>query len=56
MTTATVSITASTRTRDVLPLGLARDFEGSRATRPQQNSERPASIKEAIMRWLNEEL
>jgi hypothetical protein len=56
VTTATASITARTRTRDVLPLGLARDFEGSRGSRPQQPSERPASIKEAIMRWLNEEL
>jgi hypothetical protein len=46
----------STRTRDVLPLALARDFEGTRTARPQSPSERPASIKEAILRWLNEEL
>ena len=56
MSTATATTTASTRTRDVLPLGLARDFEGARPTHPQSPSGRPASIKEAIMRWLNEEL
>lgn len=56
MNTATASTTASTRTREVLPFALARDYEGTRSTHPQSPSGRPASIKEAIMRWLNEEL
>lgn len=56
MSTATAATTASTRTRDVLPLALARDFEGARLTHAQSPSGRPASIKEAIIRWLNEEL
>jgi hypothetical protein len=56
VSSATAATTASTRTRDVLPLGLSRDFEGPRAARPQSPSERPASIKEAVTRWLNEEL
>jgi hypothetical protein len=56
VSTATASTTASTRTRDVLPLAMARDFEGSRSARAPSPSGRPASIKEAIIRWLNEEL
>ncbi|HLL04473.1 MAG TPA: hypothetical protein VK539_28070 [Myxococcaceae bacterium] len=56
MSTATASTTASTRTREVLPFALTRDYEGARPTHPQSPSGRPASIKEAIMRWLNEEL
>ena len=56
MSTATAATTASTRTREVLPLGLTRDFEGTRPTHPQSPSGRPASIKEAVVRWLNEEL
>jgi hypothetical protein len=56
VSTATAATTASTRTREVLPFALPRDFEGGRPTHPQSPSGRPASIKEAIMRWLNEEL
>jgi hypothetical protein len=56
VTTATASTTASTRTRDVLPLAMARDLEGTRMARPSSPSGRPASIKDAIIRWLNEEL
>jgi hypothetical protein len=56
VTTATAATSASTRTRDVLPLAMAQGFEGSRLARPSLPSERPASIKDAIIRWLNEEL
>ena len=56
MNTATAATTASTRTREVLPHLLARDFEGTRSTHAQSPSGRPASIKEAVVRWLNEEL
>lgn len=53
---ATASTSAPTRTRDVLPLALSRDFEGWRGSRTQSPAERPTSIKEAVIRWLNEEL
>jgi hypothetical protein len=56
VTTATVSTTAATRTRDVLTLSLTRELEGTVTARPASASQRPASIKEAIVRWLNEEL
>jgi hypothetical protein len=56
VTLATVATAAATRIREVLPRAMARDLEGTRLARPSPPSERPASIKEAIIRWLNEEL
>ena len=56
MTAATASTSAGTRTREVLPLAMAQGFEDTRLARPSSPSRRPASIKEAVIRWLNEEL
>ncbi len=47
---------AQARTRDALPPGLLRDLDGTPRARARQASERPTSIKDAIVRWLNEEL
>ena len=56
MTGATTVTSAGTHIRQVLPPAMARELEGSRLARPSSLAERPASIKEAIIRWLNEEL
>jgi hypothetical protein len=56
VTAATATPNAGTHIRQVLPLAMARDLEGTRLAHPSSPSERPASIKEAIIRWLNEEL
>lgn len=56
MTAATATTSASTRTRDVFPLALTREFEGTHMARPPSSAQRPASIKDAVIRWLNEEL
>lgn len=45
-----------TRTREALPPALARDLESHASPRTRSATERPASIKDAIIRWLNEEL
>jgi hypothetical protein len=54
MTTATSP--AATRLREALPLSLVRELEGVLSGRHPPPAERPASIKEALIRWLNEEL
>ncbi len=52
MTTTTVTDTR--HIRELLPLGLIRDLQGAH---PPVSEERPSpSIREAIIRWLNEEL
>lgn len=47
-----------TRTREPLPPSLTRDWDGTAAATRNRGgaSERPPSIKDAIIRWLNEEL
>lgn len=46
-----------TRTRETLPPSLTRDWDGTATSRNRgAASERPPSIKDAIIRWLNEEL
>ncbi|EAU62055.1 hypothetical protein [Stigmatella aurantiaca] len=52
---ATAAVSAATRTREVLPTPLARELEGLLGPRIR-NAGRPPSIKDAIIRWLNEEL
>lgn len=54
--TATASTTAATRTRDVLPAALAREVESLLSAKARPSAERPTSIKDAVVRWLNEEL
>ena len=56
MSAATAATSAATRIRQVLPLAMTRELEGKRPAHPSSPSERPASVKEAIIRWLNEEL
>ena len=49
--------TVQTRTREPLPAALMRELDGHTAARTRTGAEqRPASIKDAIIRWLNEEL
>jgi hypothetical protein len=46
-----------TRTREPLPPSLTRDWDGIVPSRNRgAANERPPSIKDAIIRWLNEEL
>jgi hypothetical protein len=52
----TVRPSLQTRTREALPAALLRDRDGAASARTRQSAERPASIKDAIIRWLNEEL
>lgn len=55
MTSTTASDTR--HIRDVLPFGLIRDLRDVRPTQPPPPAEPPsASIKDAIVRWLNAEL
>ncbi|MBN1208201.1 MAG: hypothetical protein JXB05_25285 [Myxococcaceae bacterium] len=52
MTTATATDTR--HIRDLLPMGLIRDLQGAQ---PAMSEEKPTpSIREAIIRWLNQEL
>lgn len=44
----------TSRTREALPASSTREMEAG-ASR-SRSAERPASIKDAIVRWLNEEL
>ena len=44
------------RTREALPPSLTRDLDGTASARTRSAAERPTSIKDAIIRWLNEEL
>ncbi|MDC0708109.1 hypothetical protein POL68_06470 [Stigmatella sp. ncwal1] len=53
---ATAAAKAATRTREVLPNPLARELEGLLGPHARYPSGRPPSIKDAIIRWLNEEL
>ncbi|XXF80803.1 hypothetical protein P2318_13900 [Myxococcaceae bacterium GXIMD 01537] len=47
--------TVQSRTREALPAALIRELD-SATLRARTPGERPASIKDAIIRWLNEEL
>jgi hypothetical protein len=42
--------------RELLPLGLIRDLPAARYAQPPPRMEQPASLKVAIVRWLNAEL
>lgn len=57
-TAVTTRTQVQTRTRETLPPSLTRDWDGSATPRGNRGSasERPPSIKDAIIRWLNEEL
>lgn len=52
----TARTTVQMRTREALPPSLGRDLESIASPRPRSSGERPTSIKDAIIRWLNEEL
>lgn len=47
---------SSSRTREPAPAALVRDSDAVRAPRTRLASERPSSIREAIVRWLDQEL
>jgi hypothetical protein len=47
---------SSPRTREPAPAALLRDSDAVRAPRTRMASERPSSIREAIVRWLDQEL
>ncbi|WP_194858504.1 MULTISPECIES: hypothetical protein [unclassified Myxococcus] len=44
------------RTRELMPASMLRDADAARLPRTRLDSERPASIREAIVRWLDQEL
>jgi hypothetical protein len=46
----------SSRTREPAPAALVRDSDAVRAPRTRLAAERPASIREALIRWLDQEL
>jgi hypothetical protein len=47
---------SSARTREPAPAAMVRDSDAVRAPRTRLAAERPASIREAIVRWLEQEL
>jgi hypothetical protein len=47
---------AATRTREVLPTSLARELEGLLGPHARPLTGRRPTLKDAIIRWLNEEL
>jgi len=53
---STAAAYAATRTREVLPTPLARELEGLLGPHARPLAGRPPTIKDAIIRWLNEEL
>ncbi|WP_426752839.1 hypothetical protein [Myxococcus sp. Y35] len=44
------------RTRELMPASMLRDADAARSPRTRLDAERPASIREAIIRWLDQEL
>ncbi|MCP3137504.1 hypothetical protein [Pyxidicoccus xibeiensis] len=50
------SRSAPSRSREPAPASLVRDSDSVRAPRTRLASERPTSIREAIVRWLDQEL
>ncbi|QSQ25251.1 hypothetical protein JY651_10105 [Pyxidicoccus parkwayensis] len=56
MSFAAVAPSPSSRTRESAPAVLVRDSDAVRTPRTRLASERPASIREAIVRWLDQEL
>lgn len=44
------------RTREPAPAALVRDSDAVRTPRTRLAAERPASIRDAIIRWLDQEL
>jgi hypothetical protein len=46
----------SSRTREPAPAALVRDSDAVRTPRTRLAAERPASIRDAIVRWLDQEL
>ncbi len=44
------------RTREPMPASMLRDADSARTPRTRLYAERPASIREAIVRWLDQEL
>ena len=55
-TSAATRMHVQRRTREALPPSLTRDLDGTASARTRSAAERPTSIKDAIIRWLNEEL
>ncbi len=56
-TSVATRTTVQTRTREPLPAALLRELDGTTLARTRTAAEqRPTSIKDAIIRWLNEEL
>ena len=53
---AVASRTSLPRTREFMPVPMLRDADAARTPRTRLDSERPASIREAIFRWLDQEL
>ncbi|WP_205520334.1 hypothetical protein [Pyxidicoccus caerfyrddinensis] len=47
---------SSPRTREPAPAALVRDSDAVRTPRTRLAAERPASIRDAIVRWLDQEL
>lgn len=57
MSSAAVASRASLpRTRELMPASMLRDADAARLLRTRLDAERPASIREAIVRWLDQEL
>lgn len=47
---------SSSRTREPVPAVLIRDADAVRTPRTRLAAERPTSLREAIVRWLDQEL
>ncbi|MFP2923807.1 hypothetical protein ACLESO_01065 [Pyxidicoccus sp. 3LG] len=57
MSAAALTARASApRSREPAPAALVRDSDSVRSPHTRLASERPASIREAIVRWLDQEL
>ena len=56
MSAVAVAPRPSSRTREAVPAALVRDSDAVRTPRTRLAAERPASIREAIVRWLEHEL
>lgn len=50
------SRSSASRTREPVPAALVRDADAVRTPRTRLAAERPASIRDAIVRWLEQEL
>lgn len=48
--------TVARLTREPMPMPIIRDADAARTARTRLAAERPASIREALLRWLDQEL